>query len=317
VEPPYARIVTEIRRRIDAGELKPGERVPSTRQIAQEWGVALATATKALTALNQSGVVTAVPRVGTVVAERAGRARQASDQELTKAQIIRAAIDIADTEGLSAVSMRGVAAKLGVGPMSLYRHVENKDDLVLLMIDAAWGEAVLPARPPEGWRARFETASRSQWSAHRRHPWLARAMPLSRPLMLHNMLIHAEWIFQAMAGLGLSPQTMMDVHITVYSYVQGLAVNLDAEADALADTGQTQEEWTDARADVFRQAVSSGHFPMFTDTMMKLDGVGYDFSYDTLFEFGLRHLLDGLAAGVFQTGEFQAGVFQAGSVSDT
>ncbi|MET0235194.1 MAG: GntR family transcriptional regulator [Kibdelosporangium sp.] len=300
MEPPYARIVTDIRRRIDAGELQPGERVPSTRQIAQEWGVALATATKALTALSQSGVVTAVPRVGTVVAERAGRARQASDQELTKAQIVRAAIDIADTEGLAAVSMRGVAAKLGVGPMSLYRHVESKDDLVLLMMDTAWGEAVLPARAPAGWRARFEVAMRLQWALHRRHPWLARAMPLSRPLLLPSMLAYAEWIFQGMTGLGLPPATMMDVHITVYSYVQGLAVNLDAEADVLADTGQTQEEWTDARAGAFRQVVASGQFPVFTGILMKLDQDGYDFSYDTLFEFGVRHLLDGLAAGVLR-----------------
>jgi DNA-binding transcriptional regulator YhcF (GntR family) len=300
VEPPYARIVTEIRRRIDAGELKPGERVPSTRQIAQEWGVALATATKALTALSQSGAVTAVPRVGTIVAERASHARNASDHELTKAQIVRAAIDIADTEGLSAVSMRGVAAKLGVGPMSLYRHVQNKDDLVLLMLDTAWGEAALPAVPPAGWRARFEVAARRQWALHRRHPWLARAMPLSRPLVLRSMLAHAEWIFQAMAGLGLPAETMMDVHITLYSHVQGLAVNLDAEAQAQADTGQTQEEWTDARAAAFQEVVTSGQFPVFTDVMMKLDGDGYDFSYDALFEFGLRHLLDGLAAGVFQ-----------------
>jgi DNA-binding transcriptional regulator YhcF (GntR family) len=302
VEPPYARIVTEIRRRVDAGELRPGERVPSTRQIAQEWGVALATATKALTALSQSGVVTAVPRVGTVVAERAGRTRQASDQELTRIQIVRAAIDIADTEGLSAVSMRGVAARLAVGPMSLYRHVQNKDDLVVLMIDAAWGEAALPARPPEGWRARFELAARRQWELHRRHPWLARVMPLSRPLVLRSMLVHAEWVFQAMAGLGLSAETMMDVHITLYSHVQGLAVNLDAEAQAQADTGQTQEEWTDARAAAFQEVAASGHFPAFTGTMMRLDSNGYDFSYDTLFEFGLRHLLDGLAAGVFQEG---------------
>ncbi|MBP2327609.1 DNA-binding transcriptional regulator YhcF (GntR family) [Kibdelosporangium banguiense] len=300
MEPPYARIVTEIRRRIDAGELKPGERVPSTRQICQEWGVALATATKALTALSQSGDVTAVPRVGTIVAERADRPREAPDQRLTAAEIIRAAIDIADAEGLPAVSMRGVAARLKVGPMSLYRYVHNKDDLILMMIDTAWGETALPAAPPDGWRARFETAARLQWTLHRRHPWLARAMPLSRPLLLGNMLAHAEWMFQAMARLGLSAETMMDVHITMYSYVQGLAVNLDAEAEAQADTGQTQEEWTDGRAALFQEVVASGAFPAFTDVMARLEGAGYDFSYDALFEFGLRHLLDGLAAGVLR-----------------
>ncbi|MGX1606137.1 GntR family transcriptional regulator, partial [Streptomyces celluloflavus] len=66
--PPYRRIVDEIRRRIDAAELAPGDRVPSTRRITQEWGVAMATATKVLTTLRQEGLVRAVPGVGTVVA---------------------------------------------------------------------------------------------------------------------------------------------------------------------------------------------------------------------------------------------------------
>ena len=65
--PPYLRIVGELRRRIMAGELGPGDRVPSTRQIVREWGVAMATASRALTALRQESLVRAVPGVGMVV----------------------------------------------------------------------------------------------------------------------------------------------------------------------------------------------------------------------------------------------------------
>ncbi|WP_312871591.1 GntR family transcriptional regulator, partial [Amycolatopsis acididurans] len=68
---PYARIVSELQRRIAVGELRPGDRVPSTRQITQEWGVAMATATKVLNALRLAGLVYPVPGVGTVVAEPA------------------------------------------------------------------------------------------------------------------------------------------------------------------------------------------------------------------------------------------------------
>jgi DNA-binding GntR family transcriptional regulator len=60
MDAPYLRIVDEIRGRIASGELKPGDRVPSARQITQEWGVAIATATKALAALQAEGVVRAV-----------------------------------------------------------------------------------------------------------------------------------------------------------------------------------------------------------------------------------------------------------------
>ncbi|WP_311931749.1 winged helix-turn-helix domain-containing protein [Microbispora sp. H11081] len=68
----YQEIAAGIRRRIEAGELRPGDRVPSTREIVREWGVAMATATKVLTELRREGLVHAVPGVGTVVAPVAG-----------------------------------------------------------------------------------------------------------------------------------------------------------------------------------------------------------------------------------------------------
>ena len=65
--PPYLRIADDIRRRIRSGDLRPGDRVPSARRLRQEQGVAIATATKALAALQQEGFVQAVPGIGTVV----------------------------------------------------------------------------------------------------------------------------------------------------------------------------------------------------------------------------------------------------------
>jgi DNA-binding GntR family transcriptional regulator len=126
-EPPYVRIVAEIRRRIAAGELRVGDRVPSTRKITEEWGVAMATATKVLTALQQEGWARAVRGVGTVVAippSRASRPPRLTqrreprepEQELARERIVQAAIAIADAEGLTALSMRRVAAELGVAP---------------------------------------------------------------------------------------------------------------------------------------------------------------------------------------------------------
>ncbi|MFD5462445.1 TetR/AcrR family transcriptional regulator C-terminal domain-containing protein [Kitasatospora sp. NPDC127059] len=75
---PSERITDELRRRIAAGELKPGARVPSTRRIMREWGVAMATATKVLNRLREEGLVRAVPGVGTVVAAAAPTAAAAS-----------------------------------------------------------------------------------------------------------------------------------------------------------------------------------------------------------------------------------------------
>src|SRR5271169_3965722 len=60
---------------------------------------------------------------------------------LTLSRIVAAAVRVADTEGLDAVSMGRVAAEVGTAPMALYRHVSSKGELLTLMVDAAWGPA--------------------------------------------------------------------------------------------------------------------------------------------------------------------------------
>lgn len=303
-QPPYLRIAADIRERVREGALAPGDRVPSTRQIAREWRVALATATKALTTLRLEGLVEPRARAGTVVAGTAAappRARPtpapAAEPELTRDRIVRTAIDIADTEGLSALSMRGVAARLGVATMSPYRYVASKDDLVLLMADAAFGERGYPAEAPEGWRARVELGARTLWTLHRRHPWLAQLGSLTRPLIVPRLIQHGEWILSALDGHGLDPTTVFDIHVLLYSHIQGLAAHLEWEAHAEAATGQSEDQWMDSRAPDLRALVESGRFPTFGKLIGAFDD-GYDLCLDHLFESGLRALLDGLTPTV-------------------
>ncbi|WP_445269783.1 TetR/AcrR family transcriptional regulator C-terminal domain-containing protein [Streptomyces sp. DSM 41634] len=301
-DPPYLRIVAAIRQRIANGELAPGERVPSTRQLAAQWGVALATATKALTTLRLEGLVEARPRIGTVVAEttRAAPARRRpssapdAEQELSLDRIVRTAIEIADAEGLQALSMRGVAARLGVAAMSTYRYVPSKEDLVLHMADAAFGEESCPADAPGDWRARIELGGRTLWGLYRKHPWLAQLGSLTRPLLVPNLMVHGEWMLAALDGHGLDPTTLFDIHVLLYSHVQGLAAHLELEAHAEAATGQSEEQWMDSRAPALRGLVESGRFPTFTRVVGSFED-GYDLRLDALFELGLKALLDGLA----------------------
>lgn len=310
--PPYVRIVDDIKRRIADGELLVGDRVPSTRQLAKDWDVALATAAKALARLGQEGVVVAEPRVGTVVAGSPARAprrphgdphgREDPARDLTRDRVVRTAVEIADAEGLSALSMRGVAGRLGVATMSLYRHVGSKDDLVELMIDQVLGEFPLPAEPPPGWRARLEVAARVQWAAYRRHPWLTRITSLTRPLPSPSLLKHAEWALAAVDGHGLDPESMMHVHILLYSYVEGIAANFELEAQAQAATGLTEDEWMRAQDARLTAVATSGAYPTFVDVIRRMGG-DFDFDLDRLFEFGLRPLLDGLAGIIEAAGQ--------------
>jgi DNA-binding transcriptional regulator YhcF (GntR family) len=307
-DPPYARIVAALREQIEAGELAPGDRVPSTREITRRWGVAMATATKALTALRQAGLVKAVPGIGTVVehsrrptAEPAPhRRRTPSDstpgrdgweRALTTERIVAAAMAVADAEGINAASMRRVAADLGVATMSLYRHVADKDDLLMHMMDTALREWRFPDQPPDGWRARLELAGRMLWRTFVAHPWLASALSLTRPQPVAGGLAYTEWVIATLDAAGLDLSTTFTAHITLFNYVRGTAVNLELEAEAEATTGMDNEEWMDTQESAMRRIIATGDFPMFE----RVATTEYDFDLDNLFEFGLQRLLDGMA----------------------
>jgi AcrR family transcriptional regulator len=307
--PPYARIAAELRARIERGELGPGQRVPSTREITVRWGVAMATATKVLAALRQDGLVHPVPGVGTVVSDTAtgparpparspgtGSARPAADRPAARTpmapdRIVAAAIRVADAEGLAALSMRRVAAEVGAAPMSLYRHVADKDDLVVQMMNTVFARTELPDPPPDGWRARLELAARVLWAMFRAHPWLASALSLTRPQVMPDAVPFTEWLLTALDGYGLELSTMFTTYLMLINYVRGTAVNLEAEAEAEAVTGLNSEEWLQTQAQ-FWTSLPSGGYPVF----QRLISEEYDFSLDQIFEFGLQRLLDGLAA---------------------
>ncbi|MGW0478543.1 GntR family transcriptional regulator [Nonomuraea sp. NPDC003214] len=278
--PPYLRIVADIERRVAEGELRPGDPVPTTRAIMREWGVAMATATKALTALKQAGVIESAPRVGSVVAAQAAPRRSA--ETLERDRIVRAAIEIADVDGLASLSMRSVGSRLGVATMSLYRHVESKGELARLMADAAFAEIDYP-EPPPGWRSHLRVAARLQWAAYQRHPWLPRVVSVTRPIVLPGMVAYAQWSLRALDDLGLPADTRLLVYATLVNYVRGTAVNIESETDAERDTGLTSTQWMSRRLTVEGRLIKQ-----VTDPRVAID-------LETIFAFGLERVLDGLS----------------------
>ncbi|MCJ0869473.1 TetR/AcrR family transcriptional regulator C-terminal domain-containing protein [Streptomyces sp. AP-93] len=299
MEPPYLRIAGDIRRRIASGELAPGARIPSTRRITQEWGVAMATASKALATLNQEGLVRAVPGVGTVVAESGRDRPPAPPQGLTRDRIIRAAIALVDAEGLAALSMRRVATDFGVSTMALYRHVPSKGELVRLMSEAVFGGEPPGSRPP-GWRAQLEREARWLWGLYQRHPWLARAMAaLTRPMASPHAMRYTERVLGALNGLGLTPTQIIHIHLALLGYAQGVAAAVELESQARQDTGMTPEEWMAANEPRMESIQTTGSFPILSTLF---EGERFDLELGTLFEFGLTRMLDGVEALVERSG---------------
>jgi AcrR family transcriptional regulator/DNA-binding transcriptional regulator YhcF (GntR family) len=311
------RIAATLRERIRSGELPPGARVPSTREIVRRHGVAMATATKVLTTLRREGLVDTRPGVGTVVAGTGvvgtaavgtaavdtvitgaatptarppSHATRASDGTLDRATLVAAAVAIADAEGLSGLSMRRVAAALGVATMSLYRHVADKDDLVLQMLDSALGEMTVPTTRPRDLRAGLETGARLIWGTFRRHPWVAPAMSLTRPQPIANGLRYTEWLLGILDEHGVDAATAFSTHLMLFNLARGIAINLEPEREAQAETGMDNEEWMDANEGALRAILSPGAHPRFERILES----GYDLDLDALFEFGLQCVLDGL-----------------------
>jgi DNA-binding transcriptional regulator YhcF (GntR family) len=287
----YEVIAGELRRRIRDGELKPGDRVPSTRALVRDFGVAMATATKALQALQAERLVHPSPGVGTVVGPPPRAARRVEQPELNRDEVVRMAIAIADTEGLAALSMRRIAGELGVSTMALYRYVGGKDVLVVQMVDAALSEFPLGA-PPDDWREAIAMVARVHWAAYRRHLWLASAISLSRPQLVPRLLPHTDAVLQALRGF--EKGAALSTVISLFAYVRGVALVMEAEAQAEQDTGVTADEWVTEQGDKLGAMIAIGDLPAFRELLA--DGFDYDYDLDKLFEFGLDVFLDGLGA---------------------
>ncbi|MEU8357189.1 TetR/AcrR family transcriptional regulator [Nonomuraea sp. NPDC048882] len=209
-------------------------------------------------------------------------------------QIVQAAIEIADREGLDAVSMRRIATQLGLATMSLYRFVSGKDALIDLMVDAVHavhGDNGGAAPVEAGWRTRLEFAARREWGIYSRHPWVLRIVATPQPPVGPNVLADVERLMRAMDGLGLDAVTMHWVAIAVGAQVQGAALLLVNELETKRRTGRTTQQWRSDKSPAIRELLDSGQFPMLTRLFEEQEDVA---DINAWFEFSLGRLLDGL-----------------------
>jgi AcrR family transcriptional regulator len=224
------------------------------------------------------------------------RPPQSQRPSLAREQIVRAAIELADAEGLEALTMRRLAQKLGAGAMSLYWHVPNKDDLLDLMLDTAFGEVELPEQPALDWRADLRLFARHMLGVLRRHTWLP-SLISSRPLPSPNRLRYVERLLAELAGLGLDFNTIGGILNTVEAYVDGFAQHEVSPEEIRRRTGMAEAEWRATFTAYLQQILSSGQYP----TVARLIVGNAEITADATFEFGLDCVLDGIAARIATT----------------
>lgn len=218
---------------------------------------------------------------------------------LTLKAIIAAAIEIADSEGVDALSMRRVAERLDVGTMSLYTHVPSKIELIDLMLDTAYGQLYqsveTPSQQPGDWRDALRFIAKQNWDLYRRHPWMLQITPVRLVFGPHASLKY-EAELRPLDRLGLGDVEMDAVLTLILTHVEGCARAQAARDRAQRDTGITENEWWVKHAPFFEKIVDESHFPLASRVGVAA-GMEYQgaSSPEHAFTFGIERILAGVA----------------------
>jgi AcrR family transcriptional regulator len=178
----------------------------------------------------------------------------------SRTAVAEAAVRVADAEGIDAVTMRRIAAELGVGTMSLYNYVPTKDHLVQLMIDQTAGEYVYPRRPPDDKRAAIADLARQGRDLVQRHHWLPVVMHRP-PVMGPNALRYVDYFLGLLADTRLDNMAKMEVIALINGFALMYGGTQAALAEERARTGITAEEQAAAPVATLVAAAASGQYP--------------------------------------------------------
>ncbi|EME56652.1 TetR/AcrR family transcriptional regulator [Amycolatopsis decaplanina] len=207
---------------------------------------------------------------------------------LSRELIVRAAIRLADADGLDAVSLRKIATALDAGPMRLYGYIEGKDELLDLMVDAAHAE-IRPAG--DDWREMLRSLADATRRAVHRHEWLADLLG-GRPQLGPNALANAETVMAALGEVGVD--SVMPVVSAVNAYTIGAVRREIAERRAERATGMDERRWQATLGPYLERSFATGKLPALATVVR--DAV--HLNADETFRMGLDFLLDGIEARI-------------------
>jgi AcrR family transcriptional regulator len=214
----------------------------------------------------------------------------------TRDQIATAALEIVDSEGFEALSMRRVAEGLGAGTMTLYYYVRTKEDLLALVEDALMGEISDACEPlPNAWRPAVSKIAAATRATCMRHAWVLRSPTGVR--VGPNGLRHIEQSLQAVANIGLPIGQKLEILSIIDDYVFGHCTSLMRRRGQL----RFDRKAANALREAINRSLDEGDYPQLramigdddpVDAFVKSSGFLTD---DYRFDIGLDALLDGLA----------------------
>jgi AcrR family transcriptional regulator len=206
---------------------------------------------------------------------------------LSRAEIVRVALQVADAEGLDAVSIRRLARELSSGAMSIYHYFESRDELLELMAETVAAEMLVDELPAD-WRAALTAIARRSRATFKAHPWMLATLS-ERPRVTPNLLRHIEQTSQALKALGeagVDPALLTGIAFAVDDFMIGCTIRELIGPQRAGTLGQATEE------PHLRYLLESGEFPMLEQFARR----GGELPAFDRFEQGLDWLLDGFAA---------------------
>jgi len=215
----------------------------------------------------------------------ATRGKRGPRPSLTQDAIVRAAIDLADREGIEAVTIQRLATALNSKAMSLYRYVPSKEAILDLMSDAALGSA--PDVRDGNWRAKLSGWAAASFQRLERHPWLIELAGSARSVGPR----WAAWLdvgLAAQAGLPLTAAEKLAVLTLVDGHLRSAA--------RLRVGVKASPQWAAQFGRMLETTATDSAFPTLGKMIRGGDFAGPGLSMEQMFDFGLERILDGVAA---------------------
>ena len=221
----------------------------------------------------------------------------ASREPLRQGQIVATAIKLIDAEGLDGLSMRRLGQELGVGPMSIYGHVRNKDELIDLVLDEIAADVRLDDDTSAPWRSRVASVAREIRAMLRRHRHLA---PLAgtRISMGPNSLLIIEHLMSIVREAGFEGTRLTFAFAAIMNFAIGTTIMDVRGLTGPATKGKTDEELQAAVFGMYA-ALPGDQFPNLVRFIPETDFEGVE--EDAQFEYALQLILDGLEVDLART----------------
>ncbi len=227
-------------------------------------------------------------------------ARRGPKQGRSVDELIDTAVELADAEGLDAVSMRRVAQALGVVPMTLYTYVPDKSTLLDLMLDHVYLCMTRADFAGQPWRRRLVAVAEDNRKLYVQHPWAAE-LSRGRPPLGPGQMTKYEHELRAFDGLGLD-ELETDAALTyLLGFVQASArAAADAHA-AVRDSAQTDAQWWEVNGPLLEQVFDAAAYPTAARIgAVAGEALGAAYNPCHAYQFGLERVLDGLGVLIEQ-----------------